>query len=658
MPRLRTALAAAAALACLGAAAAPAPATGPAPDAVELAGYSLDTLLGMEVTGASRIPQRLGDVVPSVTVLTAADLRVHGWRTLAEALAAVRGVVMADDHSYTLMGVRGFFAPGDYNTRVLLLVDGQRVNDTVYDMAYVGQEFPLDLAQVERVEFVAGPGSAVYGANALFGVVNVITKAPDRAASSATVALGGQRRREAAASLTRTLAGGGFTLAVSGQRTEPGPLVLAPATADAPAVVGSGDRTRRDAASMRLRLGALDAGLLFMDRQAGIPASSTLRIDDPRSYYRDTLTLARAQWSTPVGEATRATLRAFAGRSRFDGRYVVDPAPAPRWGEQGDGQWWGTEAHLVTTRWAGHTLLVGFEAQRASRMDLRSFIEGEAGPAFLDDRHGETRLAAFVEDQVALGETLTAVAGARHERRSGGHHQFSPRLALHWRARPDLALRALHGTAYRPPNVYESRYAEEGASGFRANPSLGKESVSSDELGLDWRWHARGRLGVAAYRNRVDHLIGEHYDPVDDRFDYRNLGALTAQGLELEAEWLWARGGRVRASVDAVRVRERGAIDFARFAPRRSAKLLASWPLARDWTLGVEGQAVARRAAAAGFGLVNVVLSQPVEGAGWHWRVGVHDLFDRRPADPGSGLMVPSIPRHGRSWQLELTAAF
>lgn len=658
IPRRRAAHVAAAALALLAAWSAPAGSQPRDSNAATLAAYSLDALLGMEVTGASKIPQRLGDVVPSVTVFTAADLRTHGWRTLAEALAAVPGVVTSDDHTYTTLGVRGFSTPGDYNTRLLLLIDGQRVNDSVYDAAILGQEFPLDLAQVERIEFIAGPASAVYGANALFGVVNVITKSPDREATTATVGLGGQRRREAAASLTRTLADGGFTLAASSQRTDAGPLVLAPATADAPALVGLGDRTRREAFHARLRLGDVDAGLVHMDRTAGVPASGTLLLDDPRSHYRDTLTLARLQWSAPVGAHTRATLRGFAGRSRFEGHYVVEPAPAPRTIEQGAGAWWGTEAHLVTTRWSSHRLMVGMEAQRSARMDQRSFVEGEEANPYLDDRRSETRLAAFVEDQVSVTETLTVVAGGRHERRSGGHQRFSPRLALHWRLRDDLALRALHGSAYRPPNTYEARFAEPGPGGLRANPDLRDELMTSNEVALDWRWHARGRLGVSAYRNRAQRLIAQVYDAADDRYDYLNAGRLRALGMAVEAEWVWRGGGRVRGSVDLLHVHDEGGIDLARYAPRRSAKLLADWPLGDDWTLGVEGQAVTRRADAPGHGLANVVLSQALRRTGWHWRLGVHDLFDRRPADPGTGLSVPVIPRHGRSWQLELTAAF
>src|SRR4029077_19106034 len=83
---------------------------------------------------------------------------------------------ITNDHNYSFVGVRGFSRPGDYNTRLLLLVDGTRINDNIYDEALVEEAFLLDAALIERVEIVRGPGAAVYGNNAFFGVINVITR--------------------------------------------------------------------------------------------------------------------------------------------------------------------------------------------------------------------------------------------------------------------------------------------------------------------------------------------------------------------------------------------------------------------------------------------------------------------------------------------------
>ena len=83
---------------------------------------------------------------------------------------------MTNDRNFSLLGVRGFGKPGDYNSRILLLVNGHRVNDNVFGQAEIGAEFGLDPAMFERVEIIRGPASSLYGDSAFFAVVNVITR--------------------------------------------------------------------------------------------------------------------------------------------------------------------------------------------------------------------------------------------------------------------------------------------------------------------------------------------------------------------------------------------------------------------------------------------------------------------------------------------------
>ena len=128
------------------------------------------------VFGAARREQRVTEAPSSVTIVTAEDIRTFGWRTLAEALSSVRGFYVTNDRNYTYVGVRGFGRPSDYNNRVLVLVNGHRYNDNVYDQALVGHEFPIDLALVDRIEVIRGPGSALYGTSAFFAVINVVLR--------------------------------------------------------------------------------------------------------------------------------------------------------------------------------------------------------------------------------------------------------------------------------------------------------------------------------------------------------------------------------------------------------------------------------------------------------------------------------------------------
>ena len=137
----------------------------------ELSEIKVDT-----VYGASKRVQTVAEAPSSVSIVTLDDINKSGYRTLGEVLNGVRGMYSSYDYSYTYGGVRGFSRLGDYGVRVLLMVDGHRINDPIFGSAMFGQEFLLDVDLIERVEVIRGPGSSLYGNNAFFGVINVITR--------------------------------------------------------------------------------------------------------------------------------------------------------------------------------------------------------------------------------------------------------------------------------------------------------------------------------------------------------------------------------------------------------------------------------------------------------------------------------------------------
>ena len=129
-----------------------------------------------QVFGASERLQPVTEAPSSISFITADEIARYGYRTLADILRGVRGMYVTDDRNFSFLGTRGFGKPGDQNTRILLLVNGHRVNDNIFGQAEIGQEFGLDPAMFERVEIIRGPASALYGDSAFFAVVNVITR--------------------------------------------------------------------------------------------------------------------------------------------------------------------------------------------------------------------------------------------------------------------------------------------------------------------------------------------------------------------------------------------------------------------------------------------------------------------------------------------------
>ena len=147
--------------------------------AQSLPDLSIEELMKLDagqVFGASERLQPVTEAPSSVSFITAEEIARYGYRTLADVLRGVRGMYVTDDRNFSLLGTRGFGKPGDYNSRILLLVNGHRVNDNVFGQAEIGAEFGLDPAMFERVEVIRGPASSLYGDSAFFAVVNVITK--------------------------------------------------------------------------------------------------------------------------------------------------------------------------------------------------------------------------------------------------------------------------------------------------------------------------------------------------------------------------------------------------------------------------------------------------------------------------------------------------
>ena len=145
-------------------------------DAQALADLPFDDLVRREVVSASSIARQISDSPSAVAIVTAADIRTYGYRTLADVINGMRGLYTTYDRRYQYMGGRGFGEPGDYAGRIMVLIDGYVAQDPVFNQAYIDESGLVDLELVERVEYVPGTGSVIYGNNAMLGIINVITR--------------------------------------------------------------------------------------------------------------------------------------------------------------------------------------------------------------------------------------------------------------------------------------------------------------------------------------------------------------------------------------------------------------------------------------------------------------------------------------------------
>jgi outer membrane receptor protein involved in Fe transport len=629
----------------------------------DLLDLPLDQLLRIEVSAASRLPLPKRHTPSATIVVTAQEIRALGHRSLADVLNTMRGVLISSDRTYAYAGVRGFSAPGDYNTRVLLLVDGNRINDTVYDQAFLGEEFPIDLDLVDRVEYIPGQGSAVHGSNALFAVVNVVTRSPGEPGNpselSASTASAGTHRVRAG---TRFRLENGAAVMISATaRRRDGQDLYYPDFDQPPASDGISrgtDRERADQLFLKYRHSRVTATLVHSDRIKGLSGEPGMVFSDARNSYRDRHTLGNAEWEGAIGTDKRLRLRAYAGSYGFRGLYVIDYPPETLNRDLGESRWWGAESIVLMQPAPDHRTAVGLDWQTTTRAD--QFVDDLPPNAhnYLSDRRSDSRLSGFIENHWQFDPDWALIAGLRHDHHDETGGRFSHRLGLAGTPSPGWTTRLSHGTAFRRANAYEKHYALPPDGGYKANPALRAEQVRGTEASVEREFGSAHRLTVAAFTLRARHLITQRLDPADDQLVFENHASLRTHGLEVEHRYQPRDNAWLRLSYARYWAREQTQ-ERPAGQSLQLAKATFVAPVRPGWTLGWQTLLTGPRGALAGHGVTHATLSTTSLGYGLRLSASVFDLFDRKPDDVGTGSILQTrVPQDGRTFQLRLDARF
>jgi iron complex outermembrane receptor protein len=632
----------------------------------DLTGLSIEQLLNVEVYSASKFVQKITEAPASVSIVTAADIKGYGYRTLADILRGVRGLFVTYDRNYNYVGVRGFDRPGDYNSRILLLVDGYRVNDTLYDTATIGTEFFLDADLIDRVEVVRGPGSSIYGSNAFFGVINVITKR-GRDFNGAEIS------GEAASS------GSGKARMTYGRQQENGAEVLVSASysdskgqdlffpefntpANNNGIAQGLDQDSAKRVYGKLALNSFTLAAAYSERVKAIPTASFGTVfDDPRSQSKDTQSALDLGYSGQLSARTNLVARAYYGTYSYDGVFPNDPAPIVVNQDQGRSAWWGADAQLMG-QYGQHKLVTGAEYQDNFRQDQSNY---DIAPyaLYLDDKRSSRREALYVQDEMTLRENLLFNAGLRYDHYSTAGNVFNPRLALIYNPRTETAIKFLYGTAFRAPNAYELYYGN--GIDSKADTTLKPEKITTYELVAEHEFQPNFHLSASAYYNRISDLINQLLDPADNLLVYRNIGQTDARGVEFEAERAWEDDTRLRVSYAWQLSRDQGSNAELVNSPRHLAKLNYSVPmLDNSLRVGAELQYTGSRktladGSAGGYVIANLTLTSQKLAHGLELSASIYNLFDRRYADPGRPEHVQDvIGQDGRNFRLQLSERF
>lgn len=621
------------------------------------------------VHGASKYEQKASEAPASVTIVTADDIRRYGWRTIADALRSVKGFYATYDRAYTYVGVRGFGRPGDFNTRILLLVDGYRVNNNTYDQAFVGNGGIVDIDMVDRIEVIPGPGSSLYGTNAFFAVVNVITK-------RGRDLRGGEISAEAASFGTtkgRASWGNRFAnglevlLSASVLESEGQRLYFReyddPSTNSGIAERADDERAANFLAKVSYGDFALSAGRVSREKTLPTGVYGTV-FGDPRTRVYDPQQLfVNLKFQRDLGGQTEIMARAGFNTYTYDADYQYADHLN---NDKGVGRWWTAEGLLTRKISPSQKFIAGVEYQRNTRQDQTAVNDHDGvSSEVLSERRKSARWAAYLQDEVRLWEGLLLNLGVRHDDYDTLGGTTSPRIAVIYNAPAGgTTAKLLHGTAFRAPNVYEMYYNDAGFS-QKTNPDLKSEKIETTELVLEQAIGGDFRASASLYRYKVKSLIDQEIDAADGLLVFRNTGRVDAHGVELEARGIVAGRVEGRGSYTYQQSENAATGEALSNSPRHMAKLRVGVPVVGDKLYaGLESQLMSKRKTVSGgevggFAVSNLVLSSRRWAGGLVLSAGVYNLFDRKYSDPASDShLQDSIPQDGRSWRVKATYEF
>ncbi len=649
------------------------------PTATDLSRLSLEDLMQIRIENVTTASKRLElstDAPAAVSIVSGDEIRKLGHRTLADVLQGVRGFYVSYDHGYYYLGTRGFSRPGDYNSRTLLLLNGQRLNDGVYEQGFIGTEFMVDVDLIERVEIVRGPGSALYGSDALFGVINVITKrGADIGTAEASMEGGSFDRWKGRFSVGSRLKNGVDYLVSGSYLTSEGQTHIVypamPSGGGTPVQANGQDSERVSNLFGRLSWNDLTIEAAWRSREKQLPTGAyDTVLTDPRNRLADTAGYLRGALDHTFENDLNLRATVSYNHTVYRGTLIYDREQSSgsilRVLERDEGRsmWWSEEVHLSMPLWNDRlTLSGGFDTRQNVKQDQDTF-DVEPRIVYLDDDRTSWTIGPYAEARMSLAPTLTATAGVRHDFYSDEGGATTPRTALVWQPIKSTSLKLLYGEAFRAANAYE-RFYQDGSLTEKPGGNLRPERIESYEAVLEQQFGDHIRGSVSGYLFRAHDLINLETDPADGLLVYRNSQLVRGRGVEFEVEARLKPGITSRLSYTLQNARDEYLHQELSNSPQHQILGNVIVPLYRDKLFAdIEARYISGRINVSGpdvaaYWIANATLYSQHWANGLEVSASLYNLFNHRYVDPGSGNLAQSvIAQEGRSFRIKLTYHF
>ena len=636
--------------------------------AKDLGEASLEELGNIQVYSASKHMQSSNDAPSAVTVITADEIQKYGYRTLADILENVRGFYITSDRDYSFVGVRGFGRLGDSNNRILVLIDGHRINDNVFGEPYLGSEFLVDVDLIERIEIIRGPSSSLYGADAFFAVINVITRKPSQLTgvelSFASASLGTYNGRASYGGQYRGI----DTMLSATFYNSQGPNLFFPQF-DSPAT-NYGITRNTDYESFQHVLATISFhGFtlqgLFSARDKEVPTGYYGALfNDSQTQNYDHHQYFDLSYQYSVGEKWDLTARTSYDQARLqapvgystglpDGSTTVDTYSFR-------GNWSDCEAKLSATLLEKHKITLGTEIIDNLRQDQGSYTA--LGNVFVAVPATSVVWALYGQDEFAIFHKLTLSAGLRYDHYSNFGGTTNPRLGLIYHLSRPTTLKLLYGTAFRAPEPFE---LDPDYAGFENSLQLKPEAIRSAEGVVEQGVGQHLTLSGSVFRNWISNLITLETDPSNSLDVYQNFEKANSTGVEVELNAHLASGLQGRASYSYTDAEQPVTHQILANSPQHLGKLNLSYPVMRQQLFAsLDAQYTSSVQTLAGntvssFSVVNFTVLGHTMGKHVDLSASVYNAFNKKYFNPGRPEdPEDSIQQDGRTFRIKLTGRF
>lgn len=497
------------------------------------------------VVGAAKREQSLGNVASAVTVVSADRIKRFGYRTVGEAIAGVAGVYLVDNRLSYSVGIRGLNILGDYNTRILVLVDGATINEAWASFAGLGFDSFISIDEIERIEVIRGPVSSVYGANAFFGIINIVTRgAADSPKAWAKTSIN---------SINGSITSAGFAVGNVRQQVR-GTVQFMDRigeTLTLPDVYGTqplkGDGSQQYAASL---VGSYNGTFgqvraFHYSRDTPFAPYNGDPTAVPPYVSNDTQILAEGGHTRELTPRLTVSGRLYANLYWYSDHIIQEGAPP--FDDRGYGAAYGIELRgryeLIQPQKLGITF--GTESSYYTTSS-KSFTEGDetcapGEAACVPKNFGIQGVYAEVDGQPTSWFGFTA--GERFDNNTALDDNFSPRVALFLSKPEKYGLKLLYAEGFRNPSAYEAFFFDN--TSFAQPVNMHAEKIESFE-GILWAKPTGGlSLRLSGFYWDATGIVEQLPDPdplMSNLLQFQNAGELVSEGVEAEGSYRTAGG--------------------------------------------------------------------------------------------------------------------